>query len=165
MGLHNLDSQNLTELIREAEGVVEASQRHQWIDDLLDTYSNITQAPFGTQVEILKHCLKGFRSLILSKGTRGYMRKSGKLLKVIEANSANPYSVYLEYVDQPTFAATVTNYTVWKGTLFDTPADGETLVCWHPDKEYKPVSYDQIKRTGYSALGKRKRRKKLQEGR
>mgnify|MGYP001827199506 CR=1 FL=1 len=163
MGLHNLQSHSLTELSDESLAGVEKAQAHGWIDNLLEAYSSLPQVPMGTQVEGLKHLLTGLRGFILQRAGKEYMRKAGKLLKVIEDNHEHRLAIYTEFVDEPGYDETVAKYTVWKGTLFEVLVDGERVVCWHPDKDFKPKSHSRILHTGYSELGRRRRRRETRD--
>ena len=163
MGLHNLESQSLTELSDESLAGVEKSQAHGWIDSLMETYASLPQAPMGTQVEGLKHLLTGLRGFILQRAGKDYMRKAGTLLKVIEQNRDHRLAIYTEFVDEPSFEATIAKYTVWKGTLFEVQVDGGQVVCWHPDKDFVPILFTRIRHTGYSELGRRRRRRETRK--
>ena len=159
MGLHNLESVSLTELNSEAFSSLEASQSNNWIDDVLEMYSSIPEAPLGTEAEVVKHLLTGLRNMYFNSAKKKYIKDAGLLLKAIEQNSHNRYALYLELVKEVDFEATLQKYTVWKGTLFDTHIEGQLVVVWHPDKDFKPIHHGRILRTGYSELGRRQRRR------
>ncbi|RBI84231.1 hypothetical protein DRV85_12350 [Rhodosalinus halophilus] len=159
MGLHDLESISLTEMNEDVLEKVERSQSLGWLDGLLGSYSSLPEVPLGTPVEVLKHLLGGMRGLYLSHARKVYMKQAERLLAVVEANKASPLAIFLEYVDQPDFETTLKTYTVWKGTLFETRVAGETVVCWHPDKDFRPADYKRIKHTRYSEVGRKQRRR------
>jgi hypothetical protein len=159
MGLHDLESTSLTEMTEEVLAKVERSQSLGWLDGLLGSYSSLPEVPRGTEVEVLTHALACLRGLYFNYARRAYLKRAERLQAVIEANKDNPLAIFLEYVDQPDFETTLKAYTVWKGTLFETRVKDETVVCWHPDKDFRPADCKRIKHTGYSELGRKQRRR------
>ncbi|MFP4238452.1 MAG: hypothetical protein ACLFRZ_04045 [Rhodosalinus sp.] len=159
MGLHDLESISLTEMNADILDKVERSQSLGWLDGLLGSYSSLPEVPLGTPVEVLKHLLGGVRGLYFSHARTVYMKRAERLLAVMETNKDKPLAIFLEYVDQPDLETTLRTYTVWKGTLFETRVAGETVVCWHPDKDFRPAHHTRIKHTGYSEVGRKQRRR------
>lgn len=158
MGLHNLESESLIEIVSDHMDEHERSQMHSWIDGLLSQYGSNPAAPFSTEAELAAHLLTFIRGMYAKLFHRQAVRKAQLLQKVVEKNSSQRLSIFIEFVDCKTFEEAMERYTVWKGTLFTTRID-DVVVCWHPDKDYKPVDALQIHRTGYSELGRKKRRK------
>lgn len=159
MGLHNLKSEGLTDLIEDLNGNLETAMEYGWIDEILSTYSSNPVAPFGTQIEIVSHVITALRGFLLRSAGQSYSKKAEYLLAVIEQNRDHRLAAYIEFVGADTFANVIQTYTVWKGTLWETVVRGETVVCWHPDKDFKPAATHQVKHTGYSELGRRRRRR------
>ena len=159
MGLHNLESRSLAEMMENLVGALDASQRHPWLDSVLTQWGS-SAAPFSTQAEAFGHVLNGLRGLKFHFARRRYMREADLLDAVIKQNGDHPRCIFIELVDSPSMEDTLQRYTVWKGVLFETRLD-RTLVCWHPDKDFKPVGTIRVHQTGHSALGRRKRRRQV----
>jgi hypothetical protein len=157
MGMHNLDSRSLADLMDELAGELDVSQSHPWIDSVLSQWGS-SAAPGSSYAEALGHVLAGLRGLKFHFARRAYLAEAELLNAVIERNAQHPRSIYIEYVDSPSMDDALSRYTVWKGVLFDTLLD-RTVVCWHPDKDFNPAGAGRVYRTGHSALGRRKRRR------
>jgi hypothetical protein len=159
MGLHNLVSEDLVQLSNDVSGQLEKAMQHGWIEEVLDTYASLPEVPLGNELGALSHVIAGFRGLFMKSAQSSYMKKADLLLEVVKMNEAHRLAVYIEFVDEPDFATTVSKYTVWKGTLFSTLVKGRAVVCWHPDKDFKPVQALNVLHTQYSELGRRQRRR------
>ena len=157
MGLHNLESRSLADMMDDLVTALDAAQPNPWLDSVL-THWGSSGLNRSDEAEVFRHLLTGLKGLKFHFAKRRYMREADLLSKVIARNSDHPRSIFIELVDSPSMTETLSRYTVWKGVLFETRLD-RTLVCWHPDKDYKPVGAVRVHRTGHSALGRRKRRK------
>lgn len=162
MGLHNLESESLIEIFDRFATEQQKSQAHGWLDQILSSYASIPTAPLSTQAELAAHMLNGLRGLYFHYFHREAKTKAEILNKVIQKNASQRLAIFIELVDSPSMEDTMARYTVWKGTLFETRLD-RLIVCWHPDKDFKPVDAVRIHRTGYSELGRRQRRRQTRE--
>lgn len=162
MGLHNLESESLIDIFDRYASEHQKSQAHGWLDHLLNSWSQIPSAPLGTEAELAAHMLNGLRGLYFHYFHRAAEKKAELLNRVIQKNAGQRLAIFIELVDSPSMDDTLARYTVWKGTLFETRVD-EIVVCWHPDKDYKPVDAVRVYRTAYSELGRRKRRRQTRE--
>ncbi|MCB2137262.1 MAG: hypothetical protein KDE08_15200 [Rhodobacteraceae bacterium] len=160
MGLHNLESVSLLDIVSEFASEADKSQAHGWIDDLMNSYASAPTAPYSTEVEVAAHMLKTLRGLYFNLFYRKAQRQADILNAVIQKNASQRLAIFIEWVDSPSMDDTLSRYTVWKGVLFETRLT-ETVVCWHPDKDFKPVDATRAYRTGYSELGRRQRRKQV----
>ena len=158
MGLHNLESQSLFDIASEFADATEMAQAYSWLDELLSNYGSIPNAPGSTQAELAAHLLSAVRGFYVKVFHRKTSKLAEKLYKVIEQNESQRLGIFIEIVDSPSMDETLARYTVWKGTLFEAKIP-DPVVCWHPDKDYKPVGSDRVYRTAYSALGRRRRRR------
>lgn len=157
MGLHNLESRSLADMMDDLVNALDGTQPNPWLESVL-THWGSSGFHRSNEAEILQHLLTGLRGLKFHFAKRRYMREAELLSKVIAQNREHPRSIFIELVDSPSMNDTLESYTVWKGVLFETRLD-RTLVCWHPDKDYKPVDAVRVHQTGYSALGRKKRRR------
>ena len=158
MGLHNLASQSMFDLASEFADAAEMAQAYGWLDEILSNYGSIPEAPGSTQAELAAHLLGAMRGFYVKVFHRKTSRLAERLYAVIEKNSTERLGIFIEIVDSPSMDDTLARYTVWKGTLFETRLD-EVVVCWHPDKDYRPVDALRVYRTAYSELGRRRRRR------
>ena len=156
MGLHNLESENVLDIIEAFENDTSVSDTFSVVHELFEKYGSVPNAPLSTQAELAAHLLTFIRGWRFSSAHRQAERKLTVLNKVIELHKDTRLGIYIELVDQPTFQDAMARYTVWKGVLFDLQLE-KTVVCWHPDKDFKPVNPIHIHRTGYSELGRRQR--------
>lgn len=159
MGLHNLESASLMDIFDRFSADAERSQAHGWLDSLMATYASNPVAPLSTQVELASYMLNGLRGLYFSFSRRAANKRAALLYAVIEQNKTQRLAIFIEHVECQDVDETMRTYTVWKGTLWETTIKGDLVVCWHPDKDYKPVDGAKIVRTGYSELGRRQRRR------
>lgn len=162
MGLHNLESESLMDIFDQFASEHQKSQAHGWLDTLLQNYAAFPSAPFGAEAELATHMLNGMRGLYFHYFHRETNKRAELLNKVIQKNASQRLAIFIELVDSPSMEDTLTRYTVWKGTLFETRLE-KPVVCWHPDKDFKPVDAARIHRTGYSELGRRRRRRQTRE--
>jgi hypothetical protein len=158
-GLHNLESKGLDKLAKDLSGRLDQAMAHGWIDGVLDAYAAIPGAQFGTQIEAISHVIDFVRGMVFQSAQKSYSKDADTLVAVIEQNRDHRLAVYIELVDQPSFSATLARYTVWKGTLFEVNLKGKAIVCWHPDKDFKPQGAVNVMHTKYSQLGRRQRRR------
>jgi hypothetical protein len=162
MGLHNLESESLIDIFDEYASEHEKSQAHGWLDNLLNSWGQIPNAPLGNEAELAAHMLNGLRGMYFHYFHRAAKKKAELLNRIIQKNASQRLAIFIELVDSPSMDDTMSRYTVWKGTLFETRLE-EIVVCWHPDKDYKPVDAVRIHRTAYSELGRRRRRRQTRE--
>lgn len=162
MGLHNLDSRSLFDLASEFADAAEMAQAYSWLDEILSNYGSLPEAPGSTQAELAAHLLGALRGLYVKVFHRKTSRLAERLYEVIQKNGGQRLGIFIEIVDSPSMDDTLARYTVWKGTLFETRMS-EIVVCWHPDKDYKPVDALRVYRTSYSELGRRRRRRETRE--
>jgi hypothetical protein len=153
MGLHNLESESVLDIIKAFEGDTEVSGTISTIHQIFETYGSVPNAPLSTQAELAAHLLTFIRGWRFSSARRQAMRKLEVLNKVIERHKDTRLGIFIELVDLSSFQETMARYTVWKGVLFDLQLD-QPVVCWHPDKDFKPINPIHIHRTGYSELGR-----------
>lgn len=156
MGLHNLASESVLDIIEAFENDTKVSDAFSTIHDLFAQYGSIPTAPMSTQAELAAHLLTFLRGWRFSSAKRAAAGKLKILNRVIELHRNQRLGIFIELVDMPSFQETLARYTVWKGVLFDLQWE-KTVVCWHPDKDFKPNSAVHVQRTGYSELGRRKR--------
>jgi hypothetical protein len=162
MGLHNLESESLIDIFNAFASEHQKSQAHGWLDHVLSSYGSIPNAPFSTEAELASHMLSGLRGIYFNYFHRGAKKKAELLNKIIQKNAGQRLAIFIELVDSPSMDDTLARYTVWKGTLFETRLE-QIVVCWHPDKDYKPVGAVRVYRTAYSELGRRRRRRQTRE--
>lgn len=164
MGLHNLPSRGLVDLMDELSGEADRAGQTPWYESLMSVYSQNPTAPLSTQAELGTLLLSAFRGLRFSRARERYLRTAETLTQVIEKNSARRGAIFIELVDAPSAAEAMKVWTLWKGTLFEMRL-GELVVCWHPDKDFAPVDAVQVWHTGHSELGRRRRRRETAPGR
>jgi hypothetical protein len=160
--LHNLESESLIDIFDQYASEHQKSQAHGWLDQLLSGWGQIPNAPLGNEAELAAHMLNGLRGMYFHYFHRAASKKAELLNRIIQKNASQRLAIFIELVDSPSMDDTMARYTVWKGTLFETRLE-EIVVCWHPDKDYKPVDPVRIHRTGYSELGRRRRRRQTRE--
>jgi len=158
-GMHNLVSKGLDKLAKDLSGKLDQAMSLGWIDDVLDAYAAIPGIQFGDQVGVISHVIDVARGLVFKSAQNAYSKDADTLVAVIEQNRDHRLAVYIELVDEPSYAATLAKYTVWKGTLFEVNVKGKSIVCWHPDKDFKPQGALNVMHTKYSQLGRRQRRR------
>ena len=159
MSQHNLPSRSLAEMMDELAARLDGSQRHGWLDTLLGSWGEMpNNAPLSTEAAVLGHVLTGLRGLKFHFARRSVMQEAELLDAVIRHNGEHPRSVYIEYVEGGSIDAALARYIVHKGVLFETRL-AQTILCWHPDKDFTPKGAERVHRTGHSALGRRKRRR------
>ncbi|KIN75717.1 hypothetical protein [Sulfitobacter mediterraneus] len=158
-GLHNLESRGLDQLAKDLSGRLDKAMQLGWIDDVLDAYAAIPGIQFGDQVGVISHVIDVVRGLVFKSAQSAYSRDADTLVAVIEQNRDHRLAVYIELVNEPSYSATLAKYTVWKGTLFEVNLKGKAVVCWHPDKDFKPQGALNVMHTKYSQLGRRQRRR------
>ncbi len=158
MGLHNLPSRGLADMMDELSGRLGSADETPWYESLISMHSQIPTAPGSDVSELLGHLLTAFRGFRHHFARSRYLRSAEILLAVIEKNKARRGAIFIELVEAKSLHEAQGTWTVWKGTLFETRLP-QTIVCWHPDKDFEPVEADHILRTGHSELGRARRRR------
>jgi len=159
MGQHDLPSRSLADMMGELSAEYDGMARNGWLEQLLANWGDMpNNVPLSTEAGLLGHMLTGLRGLKYHFARRARLGEAELLDAVIRHNAGHPRSVYIELVEGTSMDDVLARYTVHKGVLFETRL-AQTIVCWHPDKDFAPRGAERVHRTGHSALGRRQRRR------